>query len=127
MDTNIDEAIHQATDGKGVDVVLEMSGNARAITTAFSTLAHGGSMVCLGIPPEPIELDLNRDVIFKSTRLIGVNGREIFRTWDIMLDLLSSGKVDIDFVLTHYFPLSQFGEAMDIAKSGESGKIILTP
>jgi len=111
----------------GVDVVLEMSGNIRAINDGLDALAYDGTLVMLGIPPGPIELDINKRVIFKNARLVGCNGREIFRTWEIMLDLLASGKVDINFIITHQMPLSQFGEAIELVASGQTGKVVMIP
>lgn len=120
-------ALLEETSGKGVDVVLEMSGNPHAFQAALQGLAIGGSLVQLGLLPSMPTIDINKDIIFKSARLIGVNGRAIFGTWDLMLDLLTSCRLSIDFLLTHRMPFSQFGQAVDAAASGESGKIILIP
>lgn len=127
MEQPTTEALMDATNGTGIDVVLEMSGNQHAFQAALAGLAHGGSFVQLGLLPDTMNLDINRDIIFKSARLIGVNGRAIFDTWTLMLDLLTSGRLSIDFLLTHRLPFSRFGEAVDIAASGQSGKIILIP
>jgi threonine 3-dehydrogenase len=120
-------ALLEETSGKGVDVVLEMSGNPHAFQAALQGLAIGGSLVQLGLLPSMPTIDINKDIIFKSARLIGVNGRAIFDTWHLMLELLTSGKLSIDFILTHCLPFSRFGEAVNAAASGESGKIILIP
>ncbi len=124
---SVSDEVKSRTKGRGVDVVLEMSGSPAAIKDAFSALRLAGTYVMLGIPGKPVELDLNRDIIFKEARVIGCNGREIFKTWYLMLELLESGKLDIDFIITHRFPLEQFGEAIDLLASGNSGKVILTP
>jgi len=123
----VSDAVKDVTGGKGIDVVLEMSGNAHAIKDAFKALKIGGTYVMMGIPGRPVELDLNTDIIFKEARVIGCNGREIFRTWEIMLDLLTSGKLNIDFMITHRFPLTDFGQGIELLKAGECGKVILTP
>ncbi|MBY0450473.1 MAG: L-threonine 3-dehydrogenase [Cyanobacteria bacterium] len=117
----------EATQGRGVDVVLEMSGNERAINDAFQGLALGGTMVLLGIPQGNVSLNLNRDVIFKEATVLGVNGREMFQTWFLMLELLESGRLNIDFIMTHRFALSEFETAIELIASGKSGKILLEP
>src|SRR6201997_2863013 len=53
------------TDGTGVDVLLEMSGNPIAIQQGFKSLRAGGRASLLGIPTEAVSLDLVNDVIFK--------------------------------------------------------------
>lgn len=126
-DTNLPEFIHQATQGRGVDVVLEMSGNPQALRDGFKALALGGTMVLLGIPKSTVELNITEDIIFKEAKVLGINGREIFKTWFLMLELLDSGKLKIDDIITHRFPLDQFGEAIALVSSGQSGKVLLEP
>ena len=121
------EEIKILTGGPGVDVVLEMSGSPAAINDALQGLKLGGTAVLMGIPKGTVELDLSRDVMFKEARIIGVNGREIFQTWLLMLDLMAAGKLDLDFIITHELPLSEFGQAMDLIRQGVSGKILLKP
>lgn len=123
----VSEEILSRTDGHGVDVVLDMSGSAPAINDAFRSLTLGGTFVMMGIPKGPIELNVNDHIIFKEATVVGVNGREIFDTWFLMLELLASGKLDLGFIITHHMPMSDFGEAMALIRKGESGKILLTP
>ena len=99
------EAVLDATDGNGAEVVLEMSGNATAIDQGTRLLARGGRMSLLGLPDGPVTLDLNDQVIFKEARILGITGREMFRTWQQTTTLLSTGRVDISPVITHRFPL----------------------
>ena len=120
-------AILGKTEGNGAEVVLEMSGNARAIDQGTRMLARGGRMSLLGLPDGPVPLDLTDQVIFKEARLQGITGREMFRTWEQTQTLLGSGLVDLQPVLTHRFPLERFAEAFAVAASGRAGKVILFP
>ena len=120
-------AVHAATNGQGAEVVLEMSGNARAIDQGTRMLARGGRMSLLGLPEGAVSLDLNDQVIFKEARLQGITGREMFRTWQQTTTLLSTGRVDVSPVITHRFPLEHFEEAFATTASGRSGKVILSP
>jgi len=63
------------TDGTGVDVLLEMSGNPTAIQQGFKALRAGGRASLLGIPTESVPLDLVNDVIFKGATVQGIYGR----------------------------------------------------
>jgi threonine 3-dehydrogenase len=121
------DAVLAATRGSGAEVVLEMSGNARAIDQGTRMLARGGRMSLLGLPDGPVTLDLNDQVIFKEARLHGITGREMFRTWQQTTTLLSTGRVDVAPVITHRFPLERFEEAFATTASGRSGKVILQP
>lgn len=118
--------ILDATGGVGVDVVLEMSGNAKAINQGLAVLRKGGEMSLLGIPSRPVELDLADGVIFKGATLRGISGREMFKTWYRLASLLDAG-LDVTPIITHEFPLDEFETAMNLAISGNCGKIILYP
>src|SRR5439155_16154638 len=74
-------AVLDATDGHGAEVVLEVSGVPAVIGQGTRMLARGGRMSLLGLPSDPVTLDVTDRIIFKEARLFGVTGREIFRTW----------------------------------------------
>jgi threonine 3-dehydrogenase len=121
------DVVLEATNASGAEVVLEMSGNARAIDQGTRMLARGGRMSLLGLPEGAVTLDLNDQVIFKEARLQGITGREMFRTWQQTTTLLSTGRVDVAPIITHRFPLERFEEAFETTASGRSGKVILLP
>ncbi|MDX1447667.1 MAG: L-threonine 3-dehydrogenase [Acidimicrobiia bacterium] len=108
---------------EGFDVGLEMSGAEAAFNSMLSVMNHGGRVAVLGIPPSSVELDLNT-VIFKSLTLRGIYGRRIFETWYKMSAMLESG-LDVSAVVTHRFGADDYDTALDMAASGEAGKVLL--
>ena len=121
------QAVLEATDGHGAEVVLEVSGVPAVIEQGTRMLAGAGRMALLGLPTGPVTLDLTEQVIFKEARLFGVTGREIFSTWEQTSTLLATGMVDPTPVITHRFALEDFEQAFDAVTSGRSGKVILLP
>jgi threonine 3-dehydrogenase len=120
------QQILEVTDGLGVDVVLEMSGNGGAIRQGFKALRNGGRVSLLGIPSRNIDLDLANDIIFKGATVYGISGRRIFDTWYRTRRILEAGQLDLKQVITHTLPFDQIHEAMEIMKSGDCGKIVMT-
>jgi threonine 3-dehydrogenase len=108
---------------EGFDVALEMSGNATALRSAISNMAHGGGIAILGLPTAEIPIDVN-EIIFNQLTLRGIYGREMYETWYKMTVLVQSG-LDISPVITHRFPFREFEAAFDAARSGDSGKVIM--
>ncbi len=108
---------------EGFDIGLEMSGNAEALRTMIASMAHGGRIALLCIPPGEVTLDLN-PIIFDMLTLKGIYGREMYETWYQMTVMVQSG-LDIRPVITHRFPHRDFEEAFAVARSGQSGKVIL--
>jgi threonine 3-dehydrogenase len=121
------ESVEQAQDRldmkEGFDVGLEMSGNPEALRSMLSNMCHGGKVALLGILPEstPIDWDL---VIFNGLTIKGIYGREMYETWYKMTVMIQSG-LDISPVITHRFPYTEYKEAFEVMRSGESGKVIL--
>lgn len=120
------QAILEATDGLGVDVVLEMSGQPSAISQGFQALRNGGRVSLLGLPSRKVELDLANDIIFKGATVLGISGRRIFDTWYRTHSILENHQLDLKQVITHTLRFEQLHEAMEIMKSGDCGKIVLT-
>jgi threonine 3-dehydrogenase len=121
---NVKEQVLEATGGTGVDVLLEMSGHPAAIELGFSLLRTGGRASLLGIPSQPVEMDLAREVIFKGATVLGINGRKMYETWFQMEALLASGKLNLEPVITHRLKLDEFPKAMEYLKSGEAIKVV---
>jgi threonine 3-dehydrogenase len=115
------------TGGQGADVVLEMSGHGEGVKQAFKMLRRGGRLSLLGIPSQPVTLDLAEDVIFKGVTVLGINGRRMWKTWYQAQALLRSGKVDLTPLVTHSFPLREIHQGMALLKDGQAAKVILYP
>ena len=108
---------------EGFDVALEMSGNPKAFADILPNMFHGGKIALLGIMPGSAAIDWNT-VVFSALTLKGIYGREMYETWYKMTAMIQSG-LDISPVITHRFPYTQFKEAVELMKSGNSGKIVL--
>ncbi len=119
--------ILEETEGLGVDVVLEMSGNPAAITQAFESMRPGGRYSILGIPDKPIEFDLGKHVVFKYATVQGINGRLMFSTWHKTSRFLNSGRLDLKPIITHRLRFDEFEKGMELMRRGDCGKILLYP
>jgi threonine 3-dehydrogenase len=108
---------------EGFDVGLEMSGNAEALRGMIANMAHGGRIAVLGIPTAEATLDLER-IIFSMLTIKGIYGREMYESWYQMSAMVTSG-LDIGPVITHRFSHRDYEEAFAVARSGDSGKVVL--
>jgi len=116
-----------ATDGAGIDVMLEMSGHPDAIHKGFQMLRPGGRASLLGIPKDPVTLDLVNDVIFKGATVQGIYGRRMFETWVQMTELLKHGRLNLEPLFKERMPLEKFDDAFSLLESGQAGKILFYP
>ena len=124
---DVAEHIFEATDGLGVDVVLEMSGHPTAIAAAGTVLKNSGHLVALGLPGQPIELDWSNHLVLKGTTFHGIYGRHLYQTWFTACELLASRTVQLEPLITHYLPLERFDEGFQLLRKGQAAKVVLYP
>jgi len=108
---------------EGFDVGLEMSGNPKALNDMIDVMFHGGNIALLGILPSSAAIDWEK-VVFNGLTIRGIYGRKMFETWYKMQVMVQSG-LDVTPVITHRFDYTDYEEAFELMKSGNSGKIIL--
>lgn len=118
----VEDAIDKLGMKEGFDVSLEMSGSPDAFKDILANTCHGGKIALLGImPPTAIDWDY---VVFNGLTIKGIYGREMFETW-YKATMLMQGGVDITPLITHRFDYTDYLEAFEVMRSGESGKVIL--
>jgi threonine 3-dehydrogenase len=119
--------ILDATDGNGVDVAVEMSGNPGGLKLAFEALAPGGRVSLLGIFDGEIPLNVDDAIIFKAARVHGIYGRRMFETWFQVKGLLGQAafREKMAQIITHRLPMREIPRAMDLMRSGEAAKVSL--
>ncbi|MDD2630124.1 MAG: L-threonine 3-dehydrogenase [Limnochordia bacterium] len=123
QDVDVAKKALEATAGQGVDIFLEMSGSESAIRSGISAVRPGGGISLLGIPGKEVSLDL-AEVIFKQLTVLGINGRRVFDNWYMMEKLVLSG-FDLQSLVTHRLPFSEWERGMQLMAEGTCGKVTL--
>ena len=121
------ETVVDATHG-GVDVALEISGHPSGINNAIQMTRPAGHVVNLGLPKgDAVTIErFSKNFIFKGLTMHAVIGREMFRTWDQMLELLRAG-MDVTHLVTAELPLEDFEVGVERFGKGEEQKVVLYP
>ena len=121
------EAIADETDGRGADVTLESVGGRTdaTIQQSIQFTRPQGRIVILGGFWVPIEVDWmtpllkEQSVIFSSCYSV-LDGRDDF---EIAIDMMGSGRVDLKPMVTHKFSLENVQQAVDTAYDKSTGSI----
>ncbi|MEA4815720.1 MAG: L-threonine 3-dehydrogenase [Lachnospiraceae bacterium] len=122
MKCDVIKTIKDMTGGRGVDVVLEYSGNVGAMKAAMSYLKPEGKMAALGLPSKELSFDIS-EFVYRGLTLKGIAGRLMYDTWEQCGALLKKG-VDISKVVTHVLPLEDFEEGLRLMETGECCKAV---
>jgi threonine 3-dehydrogenase len=110
----------------GVDGVLEMSGHPSQLEIAIESVRPGGRISLLGVYGDQVQPVRINELIFKGIDVQAIVGRKIWETWDQMSELLESGKLQLDDVVTHVMHYTDFQKAMELMKAGQAGKVVFT-
>lgn len=102
--------VDEWTEGRGVDVMLEATNDPTGFQHAVDSVRIGGRVVLVGIP-EGNEYPLSA----ATARRKGVTVKWSRRMGDVYpraIRMVQSGRVDLDPLVTHRFPLVQAPEAL---------------
>jgi threonine 3-dehydrogenase len=120
-DPDLTKKIRQLTDGVGVDVALEMSGQNASVNNAIHAVRRGGDVILFGLKSgDAVIEDLDR-VIVDGISLHSVVGRRIFETWHITRNLLESRDPNIHDLIWDVILRKGDGTVVDFARFEKGG------
>ncbi|MDD4870132.1 MAG: galactitol-1-phosphate 5-dehydrogenase [Kiritimatiellae bacterium] len=125
-DTDFVQTIIRKTGGRGCDHAFEVVGMSQTILTAVQSLRKGGSLTLVGNLSPKVEMPLQTIV----TREISIFGScASCGEYPACLDLIASGRVDVDMMISKIAPLTEGAEWFARLYRKEAGlmKVILTP
>ena len=107
------------------DVLLECSGSAAALATGMQSVARAGRVVLVGMGADTVAINVS----LLQGREINLTGTFRYaNTYPLALQLLASGAVDVDSVITHHFGIDETQAALTLSKSDpQSLKAIVLP
>lgn len=114
------------SDGGVFDCAFDCVGYNATLAQAMTSIKKGGTVVLVGVPVKPIELDPVA-VLLGERRLIGsyIYTNDEFAT---ALELILSGQVKVEPLITASYSLEQIGTAFELAVTGnERVKLVLEP
>jgi len=82
--------------------------------------------VTVGHPSRAAEINIAAHINKKGITLRGIFGRRLWETWEQTMLLLDSGRLDLQWLITHRKALSQIDEAVDLL-TGDACKVLLLP
>jgi L-iditol 2-dehydrogenase len=124
--TDVVGYIDRLTNGMGVDVVFEVSGNPKAFNDALRIVRRGGVLVQIGM----FEGSITFDPALMIDKEIDIHG--VFRyanVYEQAIKLVSSNRVKLKPLITHVFPLDRIKDAFNVIveKKDNPVKVIVKP
>jgi L-iditol 2-dehydrogenase len=126
---SLTDAVLQRTNGAGADVTFEVTGTQAALDGLAGVTRMSGTVVIAGYHQgEPRRIPLG-EWNWKAFRIVNGHFRELSTILNGMragMRLLTSGRISMDGLVTHRFPLEEIDDAFRIAQDKPDGFVKAT-
>jgi propanol-preferring alcohol dehydrogenase len=123
------EEIRRHTNGKGVDVALELVGLPETMTQAVRSLGTFGRAAIAGLSKQDFRVSSYRDLLCREAEIIGVSDH-LAEELPALLELACKGSLDLEAVVTRTVPLeaTHVNETLDhLEKFGGDIRSVICP
>jgi (R,R)-butanediol dehydrogenase/meso-butanediol dehydrogenase/diacetyl reductase len=120
---DIAEFVNTWTQGKGADVIFEVSGAASAVTQSTQLAKVRGRIVIVAIHGTPREVNLQR-LFWRELTIVGVR---VYQRSDFeeAIQLLTVGAIPTAKLVTKKVPVSEINSAVTQLEAGQAMKILI--
>jgi propanol-preferring alcohol dehydrogenase len=123
------KSIRDLTGGRGVDVALELIGLPLTMQQAVRSLAIQGRAAIAGITDRSFDVSPYHELINREAEIIGVSDH-VAAEIPPLLELASTGKLDLSHVVTRTVPLAAppINQVLDnLEEFGEDVRVVINP
>lgn len=119
--------IRDVVGANGADVVVDTTGRARVIELAYDLTHPDGKTILVGVPRKGDNISIYSLPLHFRKVLTGSHGGSAEPHVDIprLIRLMLAGKMSLDGLITHEFPLDEVNEAIALVRRGEAGRVLL--
>jgi len=122
--------IRRLTEGRGAEMVVECVGIPAAVSEGLEMVSMGGTFLTVGnyIDMGTVAINPQKQILSRSLRIIGVNGMP-YQSYARGLRLMAQNwkRLSLDSFVTHEFGIDQAEDALDMAASLKSLKVVVKP
>ena len=118
--------ISELSNGRGADIAFEAVGSSETVNLAIDCTRKGGKVVLVGNTSPTVEFPLQK-VVTRELKVLG--SCAIRGEYEVVLDLLRTGKIRVDDQISAIVPLSEGAAWFERLYKKEKGlnKVILVP
>jgi 2-desacetyl-2-hydroxyethyl bacteriochlorophyllide A dehydrogenase len=121
--TNLDDLPHQ-----DYDAVVDATGVIAVMNRCIDYVRHGGKVLLFGVPPVGKTMTMEAFPIFRKGLTILSSFTSLRNSYQA-LDLLKSGRISLEGLVSHQLPLAEFQRGIELIEKGVEGvrKILIRP
>lgn len=117
------------TNGVGVDLVFELAGESDAYQISSNLVKPSGTIIIVGIPVDQDHIPIRCITARRAGLTLKFVRRFNPKDFPKSIDLIATGKIKVDRLITHSFPLNEIDIAFDMVHnySNEIIKAVIYP
>jgi 2-desacetyl-2-hydroxyethyl bacteriochlorophyllide A dehydrogenase len=119
------ERVKALTDGRGADVVFEVTGAKGALLQGLQMLAQKGQMTIIGVHRQPVEIPIR--ALQRAEQSIRGSAMSTWIDYERAIQLTKAGRIQLKPLITDVLPLTEWQKGFDLALSKRACKVIFTP
>jgi D-arabinitol dehydrogenase (NADP+) len=104
----------------GFDVVIDATGNPRAVQAAIPHIANGGKFLIFGVCSPDATIEIRPFEIYRRDIEI-IGSFAIRRTYDRAFKLMESGVIQVKSLVAEAMPVEEFPRGLELMKAGTAG------
>ncbi|PMQ00857.1 MAG: alcohol dehydrogenase [Dictyoglomus sp. NZ13-RE01] len=117
--------VMEVTHGRGADIVIEATGDSKALLEGISLLRKGGLYLIVGVatPQESIPLDIY-EIASKNLTIKGIwvsSGRHVYQA----VSFVAKNQNIFESIITHRLPLREANYALQLMRERKALKVVL--
>ena len=126
-ETNND-TVRNIVGNQGADVVIETTGNSRVIEQAYNLTHPDGKTILVGVPNKGDNISIYSLPLHFNKVLTGSHGGDAVPDIEIprYVRLMVAEKMTLAGLITHEFKLDEINDALDLFRSGEAGRCVIS-
>ena len=126
------DAVNDLTGGEGADLVIEAVGSVDTLNQTLQLVKPLGRVAVFGLPPTMDRIPFDWDTFFRKRldlhTVFGAQDEPGLPAFQLAVDFIRSGEIDMEPFVTHQFPITRVQEAFDLSDARGDGalKVSLT-
>ncbi len=127
LNETLSEIVMAETRGLGADAVILAIGVPALVNEAFHITRKQGSVNLFAGFPGKGESDIESNIIHYNELNVTGTASAAPRHFDEAMKLAASGKVNLEKLISHRFPLEQMDNALQVLMDGQGIKVVIVP
>lgn len=108
------------------DVVIDATGNIRAVEDAVTRIKPGGTFQAFGVAPADETAKFSPFRVYRG-ELNFVGSMAVHNSFGRAVEMFEIGAINADAMISHSFTLDDYTQALDLFRSGQARKIQIRP